>query len=198
MRKITLVVLLFFLIKAALPQQTFFTHIQDGNIHTPFDMIIMPDGNILTCSFYRSDDKSWSSIWELDQAGEIINEWTFKNTSIEFFRTACMLEVDNQIFLFGGGQKSNQGNVEKFVSMRKFDLQLNELENNCFYLNGMIHNGLFPRRVVYRDSSFHIFTTVVYGVEQYFTAAYFKVSSGGGLTAFSLPTTIIRRNTLAL
>ncbi len=178
MMKLTIVLILSSLFTSVVAQQTFYTHIQDNNEHHPFDMLIKPDGNMLFCSFYRSDDTSWSSIWELDLAGEIINEWTFTNTTNEYFKAFCMLELDNQIFLFGEGQKSENGIIEEFVSMRKFDMQLNEIENYCYYLTGMSHQSLMPIKVIYRDINFHIFTSVQYE-PGWFTPAYFKVSIGG-------------------
>jgi len=163
------------------PQQTFFTQISDGNIHSPWDILIKPDGNILFCSsYYRSSVKSWSSIWEVDQTGEIINEWTFTNTSDEFLSATRMLEVDNQIFLFGAGQRNQTDSIEKFVSMRKFDMQLNELEDHQLHLTGMQHQSLWPMRIIYKDLIFHIITIIAYGPgSSSATAGYFKTSTTG-------------------
>ena len=188
MMKLTIVLILSSLFTSVVAQQTFYTHINDLNEHHPSDILIKPDGNMLFCSFYRSDNTSWSSIYELDQVGDIINEWTFTNTTEEYFRAFRMLEVDNQFFLFGEGQKNIQGNIEEFVSMRVFDTLLNEAENYCISLSGMTHQSLSPAKVIYRDSIFHIFTAVQY-VAGWFTPAYFKVSSSGAKlhTAFLPP-----------
>ncbi|HPR58620.1 MAG TPA: T9SS type A sorting domain-containing protein [Bacteroidales bacterium] len=159
-------------------QQTFYTHIHDFNEHNPMDMLIKPNGNMLFCSFYRSDDTSWSSVWELDLSGEIINEWTFTNTSEEFLRCCSMSLVNNQIYLFGFGQINEQGNVEEFVSMRKFDLQLNEVDKFEYNLTGMPNSRPFPVSVIYRDSSFHALTAVQYEVFNS-TVAYFNISLSG-------------------
>jgi hypothetical protein len=179
MIKTIIIVFLILLLKAAFPQQTFYTHIHDENIHTPWDILIKSDGNMLFCSFYRSDDTSWSSIWELDQAGDIINEWTFTNNNDEYFRATRLLEVNNQIYLFGEGQKSLPSGVEEFVSMRKFDMQLNEIENHNFNLIGMPHQVLMPMRVIYKNFIFHILSVVGYDGGWLFTPAYFKISTAG-------------------
>jgi hypothetical protein len=188
MMKIINFLILSLLFTSVVAQQTFYTHIHDSNVHHPSDILIKPDGNMLFCSFYRSDDTSWSSIWELDHSGEIINEWTFTNTSEEFLRCFRILQVDKQIFLFGEGQKNIKGNIEEFVSMRVFDTLLNEIENYCFSLSGMPHQALSPCKVINRDSKFHIFTAIEYDTGWY-TPGYLKVSSAGTKlhTAF-LPT----------
>jgi hypothetical protein len=160
-------------------QQTFYTQIHDNNLHKPWDILIKSDGNMLFCSFYRSDDASWSSIWELDQTGEIVNEWTFANSNGEFFRATRILEVEKQIFLFGEGQITYQGNTEVFVSLRKFDFQLSEKENHRFNLTGMPNIELIPMRVIYKDQIFHILTSVTYDDLLHYTPAYFMVSSTG-------------------
>jgi len=178
MIKTIILIFLSMLLKATFPQQTFYTHIHDDNEHKPWDIVIKPDGNMLFSSFYRSDDTSWSSIWELDQAGDIINEWKFTNTSEEHFRGTELLEVENHIFFFGLGQSVKNGNTEKFVSMRKFDIQLNEIESYCYNLSGITYLGSMPIKVIYRDLSFHIFTSVEYAAG-WFIPAYFKVSQTG-------------------
>jgi hypothetical protein len=178
MKKYFLVFILSSVFISTLAQQTFYTQIYDSNRHQPLDMFIKPDGNMLFCSFYRSDDRSWSSIWELDQAGEIINEWTFTNTSEEFLRGMNILQADNKIYLFGQGEKIENGSIKEFISMRIFDEHLNELENYCYHLKGIEYQSLNPAKVVLRDQIFHICAAIE--IEPgWITPAYFKISLSG-------------------
>jgi hypothetical protein len=175
---INFVTLLLVFYNVGFSQQTFFTLIHDEKSHIPHDILIKPDGNILFCSYLQSSDTSWSSLWELDQWGEIVNEWTFTNTSDEFLKGTRLIRLDEYIYLFGEGQKITQESIEEFVSMRKFDDQLNLVEEFSYQLTGMSPTRLIPVQVIYRDSSFHIFTYVGYG-SGLFTSSYFKISSSG-------------------
>jgi hypothetical protein len=178
MKKYIFVFILSFAFISTLPQQTFYTQIYDSNRHQPWDILIKSDGNMLFCSFYRSDDRSWSSIWELDQAGEIINEWTFTNTSEEFLKGTNILQAGNKIYLFGIGENIENGIIKGFISMRKFDEQLNELGNYRYHLNNIKHQSIGPIRVILRGQIFHIFTMVE--IEPgWITPGYFKISLSG-------------------
>jgi hypothetical protein len=170
-------------------QQTFYTQIHDNNLHTPWDILIKSDGNMLFCSYYKSDGTKWSSIWELDKTGDIVNDWTYTNTPEEYFRATRILEVDKQIFLFGEGQRSIYDTIEEFVSMRIFDMQLNEVENYSYDLEGMPSISLMPIRVIYKEQIFHILTCVIYDDYLHYTPAYFMISSTGNKlhTAFLPP-----------
>jgi hypothetical protein len=157
----TLIVSFVVITLSAFPQQTFFTQIEDDKYHKPWDILIKADGNMLFCSIYWSTDESWSSIFEVNNFGEIVNEWTFTINEEEYLQCTRMLEVDDNIFLFGEGQKTTSGSNEEYVSMHKFDLQLNEIENFRYKFTGVYHTRILPNRVIFNGTSIHVMGSIM-------------------------------------
>lgn len=176
MKKLTISIFTIMLLSlATFSQETFFTQIDDDNFHMPMDILIKQDGNMLFCSQYQLANYSWNSImFEVDNAGEIVNEWTFNNTGDDYFYCSRMLQLDDQIYLFGDGRKNSKADV----SMLKFDMQLNEVEHDRYSINGADPNGLFPERVIRRDSVFHIVGLAMFS-NTYNTPFYLKTSTSG-------------------
>jgi hypothetical protein len=154
MKKLTISIFTVMLLTlATFSQETFFTQIDDDSFHIPMDILITQDGNMLFCSQYQLANYNWNSImFEVDNSGEIVNEWTFNNTGDEYLRCARMLQLDDHIYLFGEGHKNNTADV----SMLKFDMQLNEVEHDRYNINGINPGRLFPLKVLCRDNLFHI------------------------------------------
>jgi len=160
---------------ATFSQETFFTQISDNNWHMPMDIIFKQDGNMLFCTQYQEANQSWNSVMiEIDNSGDIVNEWTYNNSGEEHFQSTRMLQINDDIYLFGEGRKNNVTNV----SMLKFDLQLNEVGHYRYNINGIDPNRLHPLRVIFRASVFHVVGTVMYTLT-YTTPFYLKVSPTG-------------------
>ena len=132
---------------------------------------------MLFCSYYEKNNDSWSSIYELDNTGDIINEWTFTGTNDECFESTQLLEVNNHIYLFGEGQRIIQGNLDAFISMRKLDMQLNVIESHDYKFDGLSCDGLIPGKVIYRDTTFHVLSQITIG--QWESPSYFKLGLSG-------------------
>lgn len=176
MKKLILIVLAIVVISFdVFSQETFFTLIDDDSFHNPTDILIKQDGNMLFCSQYQLANQSWNSImFEVDNFGEIVNEWTFNTTGDDYLRCINILQLDEYIYLFGEGPKNNTANV----SMLKFDLQLNEVEHYRYSINGVDPNRLLPESVIYRDSVFHIVGLIIF-TNTYTTPFYLKTSPSG-------------------
>jgi len=178
MKKLTISIFTAMLLTlATFSQQTFYTQIKDNNFHKPWDILIKSDGNMLFCSYYEKNNDSKSSIYELDDTGEIINEWTFTGTNLERFECTQLLEVNNHLYLFGEGQRTTQGNLDVFISMRKLDMQLNVVENHEYKFDGLSCDRLIPGRVIYRDTTFHVLSQITIG--QWESPSYFKIGLSG-------------------
>jgi len=165
---ITIVIIAF----QAFPQQTFYTQISDENFHKPWDVLVKSDGNMLFCSYYKKNNDSWSSVYELDYTGDIINEWTFTSTNNERYESTQLLEVENHIYLFGEGQ-----NPDAFISLRKLDMQLKVLDSHEYRFDGLSCNRLIPGKVIYRDTTFHVLSQITIG--QWESPSYFKIGLSG-------------------
>jgi len=176
MKKLTISIFTVMLLSlATFSQETFFTQIDDDNFHNPMDILIKQDGNMLFCSQYQLANDSWNSImFEVDNSGEIVNEWTFNNTGDEYLRCRRMLQLDDYIYLFGEGRKNNTADV----SMLKFDMQLNEVVHLRNTINGVEPINLFPETAIYRDSVFHIVGLVIFS-NTHTTPFYLKTSPSG-------------------
>ena len=172
-----LAVMLFTL--AAFPQQTFFTQINDDKFHMPMDILIKQDGNMLFCTQYLTVNQSWNSMmFEVDVFGEIVNEWIFEMNDEETLRCTRLIELDDYIYLIGEGQKTTKGNNKAYVSIRKFDLQLNEVEQHFYGINGINPERLLPLRVICKDTTFHIVGLAMFSAS-YNTPFYLKTSNSG-------------------
>jgi hypothetical protein len=173
MKKLTISIFtVMFLTLVAFSQETFFTQIDDGNFHMPMDVLIKQDGNMLFCSDYRLSGDYWKSIIvEVDNSGDIVNEWTYNSSGEDYLQSTRMLQINDDIYLFGEGRKNNNADV----SMLKFDLQLNEVEQFRYSINGIDPNRLHPLRVIFRDSVFHIVGMVMF-TSTYTTPFYLKTS----------------------
>ena len=172
MKKALLFLFFILIIHAAFPQQTFFTQIDDNSFHKPWDILIKSDGNMLFCSYYKKNNDSWNSVYELDYSGDIINEWTFTGTNNERYESTQLLEVQNHIYLFGEGQ-----NPDAFISLRKFDMQLKVVDSHEYRFDGLSCERLIPGKVIYRDTTFHIFSQITIGPWE--SPSYFKIGLSG-------------------
>jgi len=172
MKKVLLFLFFILIIHAAFPQQTFYTQINDNSFHKPWDVLIKSDGNMLFCSYYKKNSDSWSSVYELDYAGDIINEWTCTSTNNERYESTQLMEVENHIYLFGEGQ-----NPDAFISLRKLDMQLKVVDSYEYRFDGLSCERLIPGKVVYRDTTFHVLSQITIG--QWESPSYFKIGLSG-------------------
>jgi hypothetical protein len=179
MKKLNLLLVLGILLtQVAYNQITFYTQLDDGNYHAPADILIKSDGNILFCSpFYLEGEVGNTLICEVNNYGEIVNEWTYINNGLESLVGRRMIELGDHIFLFGDGLQNQSGIYKKFVSMRKFDLQFNELEKFSYHVDGINPGRLVPGRVQYRDSIFHVVGSAQTSARE--TPIYLKISNTG-------------------
>lgn len=160
------------------PQSTYFTLIEDDKIHKPWDILIKPDGTMLFCSYYLREDESWSTMYELNSLGIIVNEWTFTNSGTEWFENTRIIRADNHIYLFGKGKYDNQGSQIPFISMRMFDLQLNEIKNYSYRITGLPYNEIIPNRVILKDSLIYLFGALN-NLPNWIGAYFYNISTSG-------------------
>jgi len=108
---------------------------------------------LLFCSQYWRLNQNWNSMMvEVDIFGDIVNEWVFEMDDVETLLCTRLIESNGQIYLFGEGHKNNKA----YVSVRKFDLQLNDIEQYYYDISEINPGRLFPLRVICRDTTFHI------------------------------------------
>ncbi len=158
------------------PQQTFFTQIHDDKFHNPTDVIIKQNGNMMFCTQYWPQDKGWNSmIFEVNNFGEVMNEWAFNKTVEENLRCIRILEYNEQVYLFGEGHKTLSGFDKANVSIIKFDMQLNEIGHYSHIIQGIDPIRLLPTNVQCRDTTFHIVGLTMFS-DINTTPFYFKTS----------------------
>ena len=135
-------------------QTTFFTKFDNNLNYWPKDIYMLADGNILCSTFSWESPSSpgKSHLYLFNGFGDTLKSMTYPCTSNLQLELKCIIEKDNQIYVFGYGTKD----LIPFVCMKAFDYNLNEITEYDFSLDesictGGVFNGIRAKQL---DSTF--------------------------------------------
>ncbi len=130
--KFNILLIALLLMKFVYSQPTFFTQIQGTNtFNFPSDFVVKPDNNILfmVISMDYNSRIFDNNLYEVSPEGEMLNIYTFLDTTSVYVHFTHIINVDDTLYLFGWGQKNQHDQEYPYLLMKKMDMQLNELSN---------------------------------------------------------------------
>jgi len=129
-----------------------------NSTNLPQDFAIKPNGNILFMftSISQGTSLNVNEIHELNPSGEIVNIYTFSDSTYDFIEYTQCLIVDDTLYVFGMGYRIIGGNTNlPFLYMRKLDLQLNLISMHDIWLEQISPSTIHHGRIKYINESFH-------------------------------------------
>jgi len=160
MKKILSLILLLYLMHFQTKAQDGFIVKESGPnlLNLPQDFVISPNGNMLFIftSVPQNGYLNVNEIRELNPFGEIINNFSFSDSTLDDVQYTYCLIVEDTLYVFGKGYRNIGGNSYlPFLLMHKFDLQLNSISMHEFWLEQLSPNMIFHGRVKYINENFH-------------------------------------------